>query len=329
MLDNFVGSGTTLVESNILGRFSVGVDLNPLACMITKAKITPISNSILQRECDTLVEKVGRDILTIKGQKSLDNREHDSGVLMARLPSEELQRWYFAEDLRQLQVIRYHIDLLQDLSVRNFANVCFSEILRKSSKADSTYPNLMIDKNARVKGRVFEYFRRQITSSCEKTSEFSRMHNPDYVPEVICADARNIGFVPDDRIHLIVSHPPYVAAVPYAEFMKLSLLWFGINPSRLESHLMAGKRRRRDVADRFIDDMQKVFVEMFRVLEPGRQCCVVIGNPESHGKVIELNKMLTEQGKAVGFKFEFEIPRARINMRKGKLRNEYILVFSK
>ena len=42
ILDNFVGSGTTLVESKVLGRNAIGVDINPLACLISKVKTTVI-----------------------------------------------------------------------------------------------------------------------------------------------------------------------------------------------------------------------------------------------------------------------------------------------
>ena len=36
VLDNFMGSGTTLVESKVLGRNAIGIDVNPLACLISK-----------------------------------------------------------------------------------------------------------------------------------------------------------------------------------------------------------------------------------------------------------------------------------------------------
>ena len=40
MLDPFSGSGTTLVEALLLKRHPIGVDANPLACLIARAKTT-------------------------------------------------------------------------------------------------------------------------------------------------------------------------------------------------------------------------------------------------------------------------------------------------
>ncbi|MFC1512617.1 transcriptional repressor LexA, partial [bacterium] len=45
--DIFCGSGTTLIESLLLGRNSYGIDLNPFAIFLAKAKTTKLSPSIL------------------------------------------------------------------------------------------------------------------------------------------------------------------------------------------------------------------------------------------------------------------------------------------
>ncbi|MDA8065786.1 MAG: DNA methyltransferase [Thermaerobacter sp.] len=41
ILDPFVGSGTVLVEVLLLGRNSIGIDINPLAPVISAVKIQP------------------------------------------------------------------------------------------------------------------------------------------------------------------------------------------------------------------------------------------------------------------------------------------------
>ena len=49
VLDTFLGSGTTLVVSKKLERNAIGVDLNPLACLISKVKITAITKAKIKK----------------------------------------------------------------------------------------------------------------------------------------------------------------------------------------------------------------------------------------------------------------------------------------
>ena len=44
ILDPFCGSGTSLVEAFRLDRKPIGIDINPVSTLITKAKLTSISN---------------------------------------------------------------------------------------------------------------------------------------------------------------------------------------------------------------------------------------------------------------------------------------------
>src|SRR3990167_3038257 len=56
--DPFGGCGTTLVESKVMGRPSIAVDINPVAVLITKAKITAIDPDKIEKEFATLQKKL-------------------------------------------------------------------------------------------------------------------------------------------------------------------------------------------------------------------------------------------------------------------------------
>lgn len=56
ILDQFVGSGTTLIEASELGRYAIGCDINPKAIEITKQRVTGKNLQILNRDARNLYD---------------------------------------------------------------------------------------------------------------------------------------------------------------------------------------------------------------------------------------------------------------------------------
>ena len=79
---------------------------------------------------------------------------------------------------------------------------------------------------------------------------------------VVHGDSRDISFVEDDSVSLVVSSPPY---------------WNKANYGTARANLgrIAGYRR-------FLDKIRPVFEECFRILQPGRKCCLVTANVNQH-----------------------------------------------
>ena len=60
VLDPFTGSGTTLVEAKLLGRESIGTDINPISVLASKVKTTVLSQSEIEliESCIVAIEKL-------------------------------------------------------------------------------------------------------------------------------------------------------------------------------------------------------------------------------------------------------------------------------
>jgi len=118
IVDPFGGCGTTLVESKVMGRPSVGVDINPVAVLITKAKITPIDP-----------QKIEKAFTILKAKLDTYNKD-----LKVKAPEHErIDYWFKPEEKRKLAFIFAEISRLKNQDVRDFFFCGFSNILKNCS----------------------------------------------------------------------------------------------------------------------------------------------------------------------------------------------------
>src|SRR5579862_9423723 len=65
VLDLFVGSGTTLVEAQRLGRESIGIDISPVACLVSRAKTLTSSANALGKIVEDLKQEAVHALSTM------------------------------------------------------------------------------------------------------------------------------------------------------------------------------------------------------------------------------------------------------------------------
>lgn len=319
VLDVFSGSGTTLVEAQRLGRKSIGVDMNPIACLISKVKTT-VLNSNDQSGIMYFVDDLESKIKTATME--------DCQTYLKDNVDERVTKWFQINILIELTTIKQNIDHISNKKQHDFLLVAFSSILRRVSDAASGFGNLMISKDPPLKSNAYGKFKSAVKMMCEgmndqqfdKTSAKSIVYNDS---------AKELNNIQSNSIDLICTHPPYMAAVPYAEYQKLSMWWLGINNNVIDKILIGGQRRKPDMGEKFIKDMQIVMSKMFDVLKPEKYCAVVIGNPVQSGKIWKLDEILSDMGKSAGFELLVKIPRGKYKETVGKMKKEFILLFKK
>jgi hypothetical protein len=328
ILDPFLGSGTTLVESKILGRNAIGVDINPLACLISRVKTTVISKTTV-REIKNFLILLQDDISHVRGNITLFNYGNKRPILDDLLAGlhPNIPKWYQLAVIYELATIKNSIDTIEHNETREFLLVAFSSILRSVSNAASGFGNLMINKKCPPKDRVLEKFSIAVKNMIQDMSDFGQaLETTNCQATVINCDSRKLG-LGDETIDFICTHPPYMAAVPYAEYQKLSLWWLGYDQSNLDKSLIGGRRSRRDTPELFFHDMKISLSEMKRVLRRKKYCCITIGNPVYAGKIWNLNDFIKQTCTDIGFTFLKEISRGKYHSTMGKMKEEFILIF--
>jgi len=105
-----------------------------------------------------------------------------------------------------------------------------------------------------------------------------------YEPEISTGDARSLSNIKDNSIDLICAHPPYANIIQYTDNKKDDLSFLDI--------------------DDFLKEMEKVAQESFRVLKPGHQCAILIGDTRKKKHVIPLGFGLIDVFLRAGFKLK-------------------------
>jgi hypothetical protein len=133
----------------------------------------------------------------------------------------------------------------------------------------------------------------------------------------------------DNSVDAIVSHPPYIGSIPYAEYGALSLKWLGLDPKALDRTLTGGRRQSPDVVDRFREDYGRMLLEAARVLRPGRYAFLMVGNPVVRGATVDLAAMTIELAHRAGLRLVVQAERKGVNRRANKMGAEHLLFFRK
>ena len=157
-------------------------------------------------------------------------------------------------------------------------------------------------------------------SRCREKCNFERENTGRVVLRK--GDARKLDFIPDNRIDLVCTHPPYANIIKYSEALENDISLCDIND--------------------FLAQMEPVAKESCRVLKKGKFCAVLIGDMRKHGSVIPLGFRLMNVFESVGFKIKEIIIKQQHNCQSAdsweelsKKRNflllahEYLFVFRK
>lgn len=101
---------------------------------------------------------------------------------------------------------------------------------------------------------------RTIKKECGK---LQNGHGSDFEPLVaVRGDSRNLGFIEDNSVGMVVTSPPYWNKADYGNAKD--------NLGNIESY------------SDFLEGIRPVFEECFRTLKPGRKMCIVTANVNQH-----------------------------------------------
>jgi len=177
--------------------------LNVLAVLIAKVKVTPINPSKLEH-CLSWINKKLKEPINPKIPKFFN-----------------LKYWFKEKTIEELSILREVLSQIEDRNIRNFFYICFSKtVIDVSLCRNKEYklyrmPEEEIEKKA-IKG---------MKEHCGRTS-LVMLGDSKYLP------------LKDKSIDIIVTSPPYgdnKTTVAYGQFSRYPALWIGFDEKFVRS----------------------------------------------------------------------------------------------
>lgn len=279
LMDPFAGSGTVIVEGQIKNvPHVIGNDLNPLARLITSAKVTMLGDSditYLYKVVASINSKLEqfKPVITkfdekIKSKYDISEKSgwatnaetltndylKENGVdLIIDNHFKNLGFWFSPSTLIPLQLIKNEIALTKNSNINNMLNCAFSELVRYVSNTRNGEFKLYRIKKEKVSTIFYDVqkeFNRIINKNILKMQEYVANVNSESIVNIYAENCQSMNSVSDESVDIVITSPPYGdshTTVAYGQFSKLSSQWVGlIEDENIDALLLGGKKNKTD-----------------------------------------------------------------------------------
>ena len=306
VFDPFMGCGTSLVEGILTQNHAGGVDLNPLAVLISQVKTKSLNvdqlHNIWQR-FQNISQNVENVISKEESSKEDFNIIHSDKFVF---PNRLLTKRFTFQNVQAFSLIIDYIENeITDLDFQNFFKVGLS----------STVTTLTESRNWN-KVNIWRIFRSKINSMIKIMVEFNKK-SKNFVnemhKEIRLSDSRNISFISDEAIDCIVTSPPYVNALDYNRIHQYNMSILGYDYREFakgeigaHGHFISNRWR---LLTEYLGDIYQSISEMIRVIKQGSVVCIVIGDSFLEYERIKSHIHFEKVGKMLGLTHHITLSR--------------------
>ncbi|HKP51508.1 MAG TPA: DNA methyltransferase [Chloroflexia bacterium] len=319
ILDNYAGSGTTLVEAKLAGYNSIGVDVNPFAILACRVKCRNYSVVELNRrwqDLSALLEEhyslllSSEDLITNRSKYTYNASLDIAKQYLPNTPS--VDKWFSELSRNSLAILKSCILQLQEDEYREFFTLAYFAIIRRVSNAydGEIRPHINKDKRPRP---VWKAYAKKVREMIDREMEWNLRTRTNVSAVAELADNRELSRLPvtkEEPIGLIIAHPPYLNSFDYFPAYNLEFqwakgfpeLWGQYDLETLRSlEIRAWPATKKEIYQSYFDNQRQMLLQALTVLQPGCYCCVVLGDATIHGELVPVLAMCSEIAISIGF----------------------------
>jgi DNA modification methylase len=314
VLDPMVGSGTTAVAARLRGHEAIGFDTDPLALLIAKSWATNIRPTHLRAVAASVLERAQLEYRTLTPGNAYPPGADDETKAFIRF-------WFDATNRRQLAALGKSISKVKNSIDRTLLWCAFSRLIITKKAGASLAMDVSHSRPHKssevVPIKPFDRFQSSVETIL-RNSPFSSVSDAPRA-KIRRGDARKLP-LGNGSVDLVITSPPYLNAIDYLRGHKLSLVWMGhwipnlrelrsqnvgaecssdaaLNDDLKRALKRMGKvdklpARVQGMLEQYLQDMDKVFLEISRVLRKNGEAVVVIGDSTIKGIFVRNSRAL-------------------------------------
>lgn len=280
VVDLTIGSGTTAVEAILAGSDCLGVDANPLSCLVSRVKTRAIPG--------VDGEDWSRRYLRYASSKRT--------VLDKYRPSDAyLAHWFHEATIQQLMMTRQYIteELADEPSaVQDAHRVAMASIIRGVSRASNGLARMFLDP-AIEPADVAVVYAKKLDSVWKAIQSLDGLNAK---VEILNQDAR-LPILEFGSTDLVIVHPPYFNVYRYSSLYKFEMLWLGMDYKKTrQKEIRDGfKMGKLELLPAYVEDMAQVVANCSSMLSPGGHLVLMMGDTRIHEERVNTTAALLDR----------------------------------